>query len=69
MNVDEEVQPKMEMAMKIPVAAPTWRGGGVHGREAPKAPYGWQLPLGAAAPFPFFYSLDLVLVWTRFSPP
>jgi hypothetical protein len=34
MDVDEEVQPKVEMACKIHVLAPVWRGGGTGDKEA-----------------------------------
>jgi hypothetical protein len=38
MDVDEEVQPKVEMAWKIPVVAPVWRGGGTSDKEAMQYP-------------------------------
>ena len=50
-EVDEEVQPVEEMVMKIPMTVAT--GGG--GTPAVAAPGERRLPLGAAAPCPFFF--------------
>jgi hypothetical protein len=67
MDVDEEVHPKVEMAWKIPMAAPTWRGG------IPMAGRRRRLRMGGDCPWrqrPLSHSssLDLVLVWRRFYP-
>jgi hypothetical protein len=59
MDVDKEVQPKVEMAWKIHVAAPT------AGRHR-WLPMGGSCPWGQQSLSLFF--LDLVLLWRRFYP-